>query len=104
MSTPLQRINKLLPCLLGKDVEIAKRLIEKRDFEGLKDLTWSSLILVEKNLNKVPIPKKYENITPDRVDNIRSLAIECYDYYNLLYPEEVVEAVEEEATDLVDDY
>lgn len=85
MPTPLQKIKDLLPSLPECDLKYAKSFLEKRDFENLRELVWSSLTLAERNLEKeVPNPK-YSNLN---VDKIRELACVCEDYYHLLYPED----------------
>lgn len=85
MSSPLQQINKLINCLPAKDLTLAKKFIEKKDWESLKDLTWSCLQLVETAYEKGDVPPKYQNID---LDKVRELALVCDEYYYLIYPEE----------------
>ena len=47
MSSPLQQINHLISYLPKKDLTLAKKFIETKDWESLKDLTWSCLQLME---------------------------------------------------------
>ena len=102
MSNPVNKIKELIPYLPGRDIEIANKLLSKRDFEGLRDLTWSSLIIMERKLDMYEnIPAKYKNVD---LDKLRELAVVCADYYTLLYPEDVVEELQDTASDLIDDY
>lgn len=88
MPTLLQKMKVLLPSLPKCDLKYAEAFIEKRDFESLKDLVWSSLTLAEKNLEKETPNPKYTNLD---IDKIRELACVCDDYYRLLYPEDYEE-------------
>ena len=84
MSSPLQQINALIPNLPTKDFNLAKKFIEKKDWESLKDLTWSCLQILEAAYEKEEVPVKYQNID---IDKIRDLALVCDEYYYLIYPE-----------------
>lgn len=88
MPTLLQKMKVLLPSLPKCDLKYAETFIEKRDFESLRDLVWSSLTLAEKNLEKETPNPKYSNLD---IDKIRELACVCEDYYHLLYPEDYEE-------------
>lgn len=101
MSNPVKKIEQLIPYLPGKDKDVANKLLSKRDFEGLRDLTWSSLVIAEKKLKLEVIPEKYKNID---LDKLRNLYLICADYYALLFPEDIVEEIEWRASDLIDDY
>ena len=105
MSNPVKKIEQLIPYLPGKDKDIANKLLSKRDFEGLRDLTWSSLVIAEKKLKlfETPeaIPEKYKNVD---LDKPRDLYLVCADYYALLFPEDLIEEIQGEASDLIDDY
>ena len=64
MSTPTERIVKLVPQLPAKDIPIAERLIKGRDFCSLKELVDSAIYKVKKshthNLSMVIlIPPRY---------------------------------------------
>ena len=85
MPNPLQTINELVPELPQKDIEFAKKFIAKRDWESLRDLTWSSLQRLESALKKGTLPQKYAGVDIDRV---RELALVCDEYYYLIYPED----------------
>lgn len=95
MSSPLQQINALIPNLPIRDAELAKKFVEKKDWESLKDLTWSSLQIIETAYEKENVPAKYQNLD---LDKIRELALVCDEYYYLIYPEvdEIEDDFEEE--------
>ena len=96
------KIEKLLKYLPAKDLKYAEKYFEKRDFENLKDLVWSSLVISEKNLNKERPNKDYINID---IDKVRELAVACDDYYKLLYPDvDVYEDDDELDTNIFDEY
>ena len=85
MSSPLQQIKELIPYLPAKDSSLAKKFVDKKDWESLKDLTWSSLQLIESAFEKEEVPQKYKDID---LDKVRELALICDEYYYLIYPEE----------------
>ena len=85
MSSPLQQIKELISCLPAKDFNLAKKFVDKKDWESLKDLTWSSLQLIESAFEKEEIPAKYKDVD---LDKVRELALICDEYYYLIYPEE----------------
>ena len=91
MSSPLQRIKRLIPALPIKDIAFADKFFANKDWEALKDLTWSALQRVEAAFSRETVPSKYANID---LDKLRELALECNDYYYLIYPEE--EEIEED--------
>lgn len=95
MLSPLQQINVLIPNLPTKDAKLAKKFVEEKDWESLKDLTWSSLQIIEAAYEKEDIPAKYQNLD---LDKIRELALVCDEYYYLIYPEvdEIEDDFEEE--------
>ena len=86
MSSHLQKIKKLIPYLPAGDIPFANKFLAKKDYESLKELTWSSLQRLEKALGRDPIPNKYRGIS---IDKVRELAVECDEYYYLLYPEDL---------------
>ena len=98
MSSPLEKIRSLVPYLPKGDIKFANKFLEERDYEQLKELTGSALERLEKAYRKDVLPDKYKDID---VDKVRELAIECWDYYYLLYPEELEE--EEQYNDVEED-
>lgn len=86
MSSHLQKIKNLIPYLPAGDIPFANKFLAKRDYESLKELTWSSLQRLERALGREVIPNKYRGID---IDKVRELAVECDEYYYLLYPEDL---------------
>ena len=87
MPSQLHKIRDLIKSLPQKDAKLAEEFCNKRDFESLKDLTWSALQMAE-NAWQTGSPKKYADVD---IDNIRDLAVLCNEYYYILYPEELVD-------------
>lgn len=98
MSSPLEKIRSLVPYLPKGDIKFANKFLEERDYEQLKELTSSALERLEKAYRKDVLPEKYKDVD---IDKVRELAIECWDYYYLLYPEELEE--EEQYDDVEED-
>ena len=94
MSSPLENIKSLIPYLPKGDIKFANKFLEERNYESLKELTWSALQRLEK-----AYPDKYKDID---LDKVRELAVECWDYYYFLFPEELEEN-EEQYDDNVED-
>lgn len=91
MLSPLQKIKRLIPYLPVKDIPYAIKFYDSKDWESLRELTWSSLTMVEEANKKVPIPSQYEGID---IDKVRDLAVICSEYYDLIFPEELEEIVD----------
>ena len=51
-------------------------------------MTWSALERLNKAYKKEVLPDKYKDID---IDKVRDLAVEVWDYYYFLYPEELEE-------------
>lgn len=92
MPSPLNKINELIPSLPAQDIPYAKRFVERRDWESLKELTWSSLMRLEAAYKRETLPQKYVGID---VDKVRELALLCNEYYYLIYPEDREPSVDE---------
>jgi len=92
MSSPLENIKSLIPYLPKGDIKFANKFLEQRNYEALKDLTWSAFQRLIKAYKKEVLPEKYKDIDLDRV---RDLAVAVEDYYYLLYPEELEEDEEQ---------
>lgn len=86
MSSPIQKIKELIPYLPEGDIRFAQKYLDKKDYDSLKDLTWSALLRLEKAFQRGTIPDKYRGID---IDKVRELALECNEYYYLIYPEEL---------------
>ena len=96
MSSPLKNIKELIPSLPKGDIAYANKYLEEKDWESLKDLTWSSYQRLENAYRRESLPEKYKGID---IDEVRELAVECWNFYYSLYPEELEEEyndVEEE--------
>ena len=48
MSSPLENIKSLIPYLPKGDIKFATKFLEERNYESLKELTWSALQRLEK--------------------------------------------------------
>lgn len=100
MLSPLQQISNLIPSLTKKDATLARKYYDNRDWENLKDLTWSALERLENAYAKEQLPEKYRGLD---IDKIRELALLCFDYYTLIFPEELeLEEVEDDFEDQED--
>ena len=88
MSSPLKTIKSLIPYLPKGDIPFANRFLEKRDYDSLKELTSSALQRLENAMKKDVLPDKYKGVD---IDKVRDLAVEVWEYYYLLYPEELEE-------------
>ena len=88
MSSPLANIKRLIPSLPKGDIPLANKFLKEKDYESLKELTSSALIRLEKAQKRDVLPEKYVGID---IDAVRNLAVECWDYYYFLYPEELEE-------------
>lgn len=88
MSSPLKKINELIAFLPTEDIPFAKRFLQTHDYDSLKELTWSALQRFEKALESGKNLDKYKDFD---IDKIRELAVECNDYYYLIYPEELLD-------------
>ena len=88
MSSPLENIKKLIPSLPKGDIPLANKFLKEKNYEALKELTSSALVRLEKALRRETLPEKYVGID---IDEVRNLAVECWDYYYFLYPEELEE-------------
>ena len=88
MSSPLETIKSLIPSLPKGDIPLANKFLEEHNYEALKELTYSALVRLEKAQKREVLPEKYVGID---IDNVRNLAVECWDYYYFLFPEELEE-------------
>lgn len=100
MSSPLEKIKSLVPYLPKGDIKFANKFLAERNYESLKELTWSALERLNKAYKKDVLPEKYKDID---IDKVRELAMECWDYYYLLFPEELQEDNEHYDDDVEDD-
>lgn len=79
MKNPLKRVEQLIPTLPERDIELAKKYLENRDFECLLEIVESDLYLAEKNrLTKI------EEFLDKRIANLTELREELMTYMSYL--------------------
>lgn len=100
MPSPLQKINELVPFLPKRDITLAQKFIADRDWDSLKELTWSAYKIVEAAQRKESPSAKYADLD---LDKIRDLAVLCNEYYYIIYPDEL-EPEEEEYNDVEEEF
>lgn len=94
MSTPTERIVKLVPQLPAKDISIAERLIKGRDFCSLKELVDSAIYKVKKSQKSLEPKEEYKNIDLEELSRLKSEV----DSYLVLLGEDI-EPSEDDETD-----
>lgn len=94
MSTPTERIVKLVPQLPVKDISIAERLIKDRDFCSLKELIDSAIYKVKKSQRSLEPKEEYKNIDLEELSRLKSEV----DSYLVLLGEDI-EPSEDDETD-----
>ena len=94
MSTPTERIVKLVPQLPAKDIPIAERLIKGRDFCSLKELVDSAIYKVKKSQRSLEPKEEYKNIDLEELSRLKSEV----DSYLVLLGEDI-EPSEDDETD-----
>lgn len=72
MSTPTERITKLVPQLPAKDIPIAERLIKDREFFSLKELIDSAIYKVKKSQKSLEPKEEYKNIDLEELSRLKS--------------------------------
>lgn len=79
MKDPLKRVKQLIPTLPDKDVKLAKKYLEDRNFECLLEIIESDLYLAEKNrLTKI------EEFLDKHIANLTELRGELMTYMSYL--------------------
>ena len=96
MSTPTERIVKLVPQLPAKDIPIAERLIRDRDFCNLKKLIDSAIYKVKKSQRSLEPKEEYKNIDLEELSRLKSEV----DSYLVLLGEDI-EPSEDDETDFI---
>lgn len=94
MSTPTERIVKLVPQLPAKDIPIAERLIKGRDFCSLKELIDSAIYKVKKSQKSLEPKEEYKNIDLEELSRLKSEV----DSYLVILGEDI-EPSEDDETD-----
>lgn len=87
MSSPIKKIESLIDFLPEKDAKLAKKFLDTKNFEGLRDLTTAVSVQLERSILRGNIPDKYKDLD---ITKIEELAAECIVYYSTICPEEEV--------------
>lgn len=88
MSSPInKKIESLINFLPEKDAKLAKKFLDTKNFEDLRDLTSAVSIQLERSILRGNIPDKYKDLD---ITKIGALAAECIVYYSLICPDEEV--------------
>lgn len=101
MVKTLENIKNLASSLPNKDIEIAKSLIERRDFESLKELVSSAIIKVQRNLNGESPKKEYLELDLEKMITLES---EVTFYLDLLDIDSKWEPTERVSDDIYEEH
>lgn len=71
MSSPLERIKKLIVFLPTKDIKIAEKFINIRDFESLQELVDSARYKVKKSRAIENSKSEYDSIDLDKLTDLK---------------------------------
>lgn len=93
MSTPTERIVKLVPQLPTKDIPIAGRLIKDRDLCSLKELIDSAIYKVKKSQKSLEPKEEYKDIDLEELSRLKSEV----DSYLVLLGEDIESNEDDEA-------
>lgn len=99
MKSPTVKIQTLLKYLSDKDEKIGQSLLDRRDFDSLKELIDSAVYLTEKNQNKEVVPDKYKDLS---LEGLLKLKVEVDNYcalINVIFNEPTTDD-----TELINDY
>lgn len=89
MPSQLLKIKELIPFLPKSDIPYATKFYNDKDWESLKDLTWSAWERYKWRTKNKGYTVKYADLDADK---LAELALECNEYYYLIYPwEEEIE-------------
>lgn len=86
MNPSIQKIQALLSHLPQKDVNLAGKLLSERKFESLLEIIDSDIYLVRRNQLKETPKEEYENISLEKLLQLRSELSEYMSY--LVLPED----------------
>ena len=92
----LDNIKMLVKHLPERDVKYANKFIEKRQFEDLRDLVDSAIIIVDKNLASQNPKEEYKKINTEK---LKQLQAEVYMYCSYLDISDFDNSEEEEFLD-----
>lgn len=71
-STPVERITVLVPQLPAKDIPIAHKLIQGRDFSSLKELVDSAIYKIKKSQMSLEPKEEYQNCDLEELNRLKS--------------------------------
>ena len=101
MSSPVERMKKLLPCLPKKDITLAEKFINERDFESLREI-------VSSDIYKIAKKRRFDTSNLDLLkQESEMIALECLvvEYCKLLDPlDELIEDEVDDSSDEDNDY
>lgn len=97
MSTPTERIVKLVPQLPARDIPIAERLLKDRDFCSLKELIDSAIYKVKKSQRSLKPKEEYKDIDLEELSRLKSEV----DYFYLVLLGEDIEPSGDDETDFI---
>lgn len=84
MSSPVERMKKLINYLPEKDIKLGNKFIDNRDFESLQELVDSARYKVRKSLSSDNPKSEYINLDMDKIDKLK---VEVDAYCLLLNPD-----------------
>lgn len=87
MSKIVDRIGQLICSLPKKDIKVARRLLENREFDELEGLIASVILDVNRNLKSSNPKEEYKNISIDDLEDLQSIVTEYNEeqYYDVQY-------------------
>lgn len=72
MSSPTNKIKKLISELPKRDIFLGYKFLEKRDFDSLKELVDSALIRTKKNLKTADPKEEYLKVDLDGLNTLKA--------------------------------
>ena len=69
---PVDRMKALIPSLPERDIELANKFLNNRDFESLQLLVDSALVRVKKGLSKENPKEEYLRVDPEEIRKLKS--------------------------------
>lgn len=69
---PVDRMKALIPSLPERDIELANKFLNNRDFESLQLLVDSALVRVKKGLSKENPKEGYLRVDPEEIRKLKS--------------------------------
>jgi hypothetical protein len=85
MAQLIEKISAALHVLPKKDIEIAERLLKKRDFQSLLEIVDSDIYLVRKHQDDEVPKEEYANL---KIEDIIDLRSDLSEYMSYILPPE----------------